>query len=102
VFVGQHGSWNRTPRSGYKVIFVPFVRGRPSGEPVDVLTGFVASDEAMGRQVGVAIALDGSLVVADDVGNIVWRVASAMPAAQSASAANGGAGIAVESRPRGP
>lgn len=75
AFVGQHGSWNRKPRSGYKVIFVPFQRGRPSGMPFDVLTGFVSSKgEAMGRPVGVQIAGDGSLLVADDVGNIVWRV----------------------------
>ena len=75
MFVGQHGSWNRKPRSGYKVIFVPFVEGRPSGMPRDVLTGFVLENgDAMGRPVGVAIARDGALLVADDVGNAVWRV----------------------------
>jgi glucose/arabinose dehydrogenase len=75
MFVGQHGSWNRNPRSGYKVIFVPFAEGAPSGKPIDVLTGFVnARGEAMGRPVGVAIARDGALLVADDVGNTVWRV----------------------------
>ena len=75
MFVGQHGSWNRKPRSGYKVIFVPFANGRPSGMPHDVLTGFVLENgDAMGRPVGVAIARDGSLLVADDVGNAVWRV----------------------------
>ena len=75
MFVGQHGSWNRKPRSGYRVIFVPFVDGKPSGMPVDVLTGFVnEKGEAMGRPVGVALAKDGALLVADDVGNAVWRV----------------------------
>ena len=75
MFVGQHGSWNRKPRSGYKVIFVPFSGGKPSGTPLDVLTGFVQSDgDAMGRPVGVAIDARGALLVADDVGNAVWRV----------------------------
>jgi glucose/arabinose dehydrogenase len=75
MFVGQHGSWNRKPRSGYKVIFVPFANGKPSGMPVDVLTGFVKENgDAMGRPVGVAMASDGSLLVADDVGNAVWRI----------------------------
>ena len=75
MFVGQHGSWNRSPASGYKVIFVPFVAGRPSGEPVDVLTGFLdRSGDAFGRPVGVAIDRRGALIVADDVGNAVWRV----------------------------
>jgi glucose/arabinose dehydrogenase len=75
MFVGQHGSWNRRPRSGYKVIFVPFTGGTPSGMPVDVLTGFVRDDgDAMGRPVGVAIDGRGALLVADDVGNAVWRV----------------------------
>lgn len=76
MFVGQHGSWNRKPRSGYKVIFVPFAGGKPSGPPVDVLTGFLTQDgEAMGRPVGVALDSRGGLLVADDVGNAVWRVA---------------------------
>ena len=75
AFVGLHGSWNRNPRSGYKVVFVPFVGGRPAGMPVDVLTGFLTPDgKAMGRPVGVEIARDGALLVADDVGNVVWRV----------------------------
>ena len=80
MFVGQHGSWNRKPLSGYRVIFVPFQGGRPSGQPVDVLTGFVnEKGEAMGRPVGVAIDKQGALLVADDVGNAVWRVTSAGP-----------------------
>jgi glucose/arabinose dehydrogenase len=75
MFVGQHGSWNRKPRSGYKVIFVPFTGGKPSGEPIDVLIGFVRENgDAMGRPVGVAIDTRGALLVADDVGNVVWRV----------------------------
>ncbi|HEV7309354.1 sorbosone dehydrogenase family protein [Ensifer sp.] len=76
AFVGQHGSWNRIPRSGYKVIFVPFTDGKPSGPPSDILTGFLSADgKALGRPVGVAIARDGALLVADDVGNKVWHVA---------------------------
>ena len=75
MFIGQHGSWNREPRSGYKVVFVPFRNGRPSGEAVDVLTGFVRpGGEANGRPVGVALDNRGALLVADDVGNTVWRV----------------------------
>jgi glucose/arabinose dehydrogenase len=75
MFVGQHGSWNRKPRSGYKVIFVPFSNGKPSGAPLDVLTRFVQeSGDAMGRPVGVAVDSRGALLVADDVGNVVWRV----------------------------
>ncbi len=78
MFVGQHGSWNRTPRSGYAVIFVPFVNGRPSGQPLDVLSGFIGADErAMGRPVGVAMDTHGALLVADDVGNVIWRVRAA-------------------------
>ena len=78
MFVGQHGSWNRRPRSGYKVIFVPFAGGVPSGEPLDVLTGFVNDQgEARGRPVGVAIDQRGALLLADDVGNTVWRVTAA-------------------------
>jgi glucose/arabinose dehydrogenase len=78
MFVGQHGSWNRKPRSGYKVIFVPFKGGAPVGEPMDVLTGFVrANGDAMGRPVGVALDTRGGLLVADDVGNAVWRVTGA-------------------------
>ena len=75
VFIGQHGSWNRQPRSGYKVIFVPFQAGKPSGEPIDILTGFVnKEDEAYGRPVGVALDKQAALLVADDVGNTIWRV----------------------------
>ncbi len=86
MFVGQHGSWNREPRSGYKVIFVPFTRGIPSGAPIDVLTGFVKDNgDAMGRPVGVAIDKQGALLVADDVGNIIWRV-TASPAVVGSSA----------------
>ena len=76
AFVGQHGSWNRKPASGYKVIFVPFAGAQPSGKPVDVLTGFRVGDVAYGRPVGVNIAKDGSLLVADDVGGKVWRVSA--------------------------
>ncbi|MFJ2530564.1 PQQ-dependent sugar dehydrogenase [Pseudomonas helmanticensis] len=77
AFIGQHGSWNRKPHSGYKVIFVPFTGGKPSGTPVDVLTGFLDKDEnALGRPVGVVIDQQGGLLVADDVGNKVWRVSA--------------------------
>ncbi|KII28754.1 PQQ-dependent sugar dehydrogenase [Pseudomonas fluorescens] len=77
AFIGQHGSWNRKPHSGYKVIFVPFTAGKPSGTPVDVLTGFLDKDEnALGRPVGVVIDQQGGLLVADDVGNKVWRVSA--------------------------
>ncbi|MGN2245538.1 PQQ-dependent sugar dehydrogenase [Frateuria sp. GZRR35] len=80
AFVGQHGSWNRKPLSGYRVIFVPFVDGHPAGRPQDVLTGFVdTGGHAQGRPVGVAVAKDGALLVADDVGNTIWRVAPAKP-----------------------
>lgn len=78
VFVGEHGSWNRRPLSGYKVVFVPFSQNRPAGLPVDVLTGFLSPDgHAYGRPVGVAIDKRGALLVADDVGNMVWRVTGA-------------------------
>lgn len=78
AFIGQHGSWNRKPLAGYKVIFVPFADGKPNGEPVDVVTGFVdESGNAKGRPVGVTIDKSGALLVADDVGNVVWRVAGA-------------------------
>ena len=80
MFVGQHGSWNRKPPSGYRVIFVPFSGGRPSGPAIDVLTGFLdAEGQARGRPVGVAIDTRGTLLVADDVGNVVWRVTAAGP-----------------------
>ncbi len=75
MFVGQHGSWNRKPHSGYKVVFVPFRNGKPAGMPLDVLTGFLDDrGDAMGRPVGVAIDKRGALLVADDVGNVIWRV----------------------------
>jgi glucose/arabinose dehydrogenase len=77
AFIGQHGSWNRNPHSGYKVIFVPFSAGKPVGKPVEVLTGFLNDkDQAMGRPVGVVIDRQGDLLVADDVGNKVWRVSA--------------------------
>jgi len=83
AFVGQHGSWNRRPPSGYRVIFVPFANGKPAGPVEDVLTGFLdAEGNARGRPVGVAVARDGALLVADDVGNAVWRVT---PAAATAA-----------------
>ena len=83
AFIGQHGSWNRKPRAGYKVIFVPFKDGKPSGAPQDVLTGFLnEKGEAQGRPVGVRLDKQGALLVADDVGNTIWRVA---PAAKSAA-----------------
>ena len=78
AFIGQHGSWNRRPQSGYKVLFVPFANGHPAGEPRDILTGFLDVDgNAPGRPVGVAIDRLGGLLVADDVGNRVWRVSAA-------------------------
>jgi glucose/arabinose dehydrogenase len=84
AFIGQHGSWNRNPLSGYKVIFVPFSEGRPAGSPEDILTGFVNEDgEAHGRPVGVAVDSTGALLVADDVGNVIWRV---LPASQPSAA----------------
>jgi glucose/arabinose dehydrogenase len=74
--IGQHGSWNRSTLSGYKVVFVPFVNGRPSGPPRDILSGFLAPDEreSYGRPVGVTLGPDGALLVADDVGDVIWRV----------------------------
>ena len=78
AFIGEHGSWNRRPRSGYKVVFVPFADGRPSGAPEDFLTGFLDADgNALGRPVGVVVDARGALLVADDVGNTIWRVAPA-------------------------
>lgn len=78
MFIGQHGSWNRQPHSGYKVIFVPFRNGQPAAEsPLDVLTGFLSEDgKASGRPVGVVIDKQGALLVADDVGNVIWRVSA--------------------------
>jgi glucose/arabinose dehydrogenase len=81
--IGQHGSWNRSTLSGYKVVFVPFAGGKPSGQPVDVLTGFLGADEkSRGRPVGVAVDKSGALLVADDVGNTLWRVTPAERTAQ--------------------
>jgi glucose/arabinose dehydrogenase len=79
MIIGQHGSWNRSTLSGYKVIFVPFENGRPSGPPRDILSGFLAPDEQVsyGRPVGVALARDGALLVVDDVGDVIWRVTGA-------------------------
>ena len=76
MFIGQHGSWNRRPHSGYRVIFVPFDGSHPTGaQPLDVLTGFLDGEgNAYGRPVGVAVDRRGGLLVADDVGNVVWRV----------------------------
>ncbi|HKX44590.1 MAG TPA: sorbosone dehydrogenase family protein [Burkholderiaceae bacterium] len=78
MFIGEHGSWNRKPPSGYKVVFVPFANGQPSGMPIDVLTGFLSADgdDAYGRPVGIALDKRGALLVADDVGNTVWRVSA--------------------------
>jgi glucose/arabinose dehydrogenase len=78
ALVGQHGSWNRRPRAGYKLIFVPFENGRPNGPPRDVLTGFLGPEgNAYGRPVGVAVDKAGAILLADDVGNIVWRITPA-------------------------
>jgi glucose/arabinose dehydrogenase len=86
AFVGEHGSWDRSPFNGYKVVYVPFANGKPAGMPVNVLTGFIdGSGHAHGRPVGVAIAKDGALLVADDLGNTVWKVTAA---GSSAPAAN--------------
>lgn len=75
ALIGQHGSWNRKPHSGYKVIFVPFQNGQPAGQPQDVLTGFLSNKgEALGRPVGVAVDAEGAILFADDVGNVIWRV----------------------------
>ena len=84
MFIGQHGSWNRRPPSGYNVVFVPFRSGRPAGQPVEVLTGFLGpSGEAYGRPVGVALDSRGALLVADDVGNVIWRVTASEAVADS-------------------
>jgi glucose/arabinose dehydrogenase len=82
IFVGEHGSWDRSPLNGYQVIFVPLVQGRPAGNPVPVVTGFLARDNKTvhGRPVGVALDRTGALLVADDVGDTVWRASAARPA----------------------
>jgi glucose/arabinose dehydrogenase len=89
ALVGQHGSWNRKPHSGYKLIYVPFAGGMPSGPPQDLVTGFLSKDEkAYGRPVGVAVDKAGAILLADDVGNIVWRITPAgAPAAAPAAMA---------------
>jgi glucose/arabinose dehydrogenase len=74
AFVGEHGSWNRPDLNGYKVVFIRFGNGQPTGAPVDFVTGFLKDDHARGRPVGVAIDKSGALLIADDVGNTVWRV----------------------------
>ena len=79
VFIGEHGSWNRRPFTGYKVVYVPFRDGKPDGEPEDFVTGFMPADQqgvAYGRPVGVAVDAAGALLIADDVGNTIWRVAA--------------------------
>jgi glucose/arabinose dehydrogenase len=76
AFVGEHGSWNRPELNGYRVVFIRFQNGRPVGEPMDFVTGFVKDGKARGRPVGVAVDKSGALIVADDVGNTVWRVTS--------------------------
>jgi glucose/arabinose dehydrogenase len=80
AFIGEHGSWNRSPPSGYKVVFVPFANGSPSGPPRDLLSGFLQDDKARGRPVGLALDSTGALLVADDVGNVIWRVTAVAPA----------------------
>jgi glucose/arabinose dehydrogenase len=81
VFVGEHGSWDRTPLNGYQVVFVSLANGRPGGNPVPVVTGFLAKDNktVRGRPVGVALDRSGALLVADDAGNVVWRISGAQP-----------------------
>ena len=77
AFIGQHGSWNRSELVGYKVVFVPFKNGKPSGKPEDFLTGFVADlekGEVYGRPVGIAVLPEGDLLVADDASNTIWQV----------------------------
>jgi len=76
VFISEHGSWNRKPRSGYKVVYIPFKDNEPQGLPIDIVTNFVVGDEAYGRPVGLVIDKKGNLLIADDVGNRVWRVTS--------------------------
>jgi glucose/arabinose dehydrogenase len=76
AFVGEHGSWNRPDLNGYKVVFIRFENGRPVGAPLDFVTGFLEGDRARGRPVGVAVDNAGSLIIADDVGNTVWRVSA--------------------------
>jgi glucose/arabinose dehydrogenase len=86
LFVGEHGSWNRSPPSGYRVIFVPFRAGRPAGPPVDVVTNFMGQDgKTRGRPVGVTVDPRGALIVADDLSNTIWRVVPARPQGAAAT-----------------
>jgi glucose/arabinose dehydrogenase len=83
AFIGEHGSWNRTELNGYRVVFIRFAGGRPVGRPINFVTGFLDPDgNARGRPVGVAVDRTGALIVADDVGNTVWRVTYSGAAAQ--------------------
>jgi glucose/arabinose dehydrogenase len=85
VFIGEHGSWDRDPPVGYKVVYIPFIDGRPNGPPQDVVTGFISNDgKTRGRPVGVAIDRTGGILIADDVGNTIWRVAAASSKASPA------------------
>jgi glucose/arabinose dehydrogenase len=84
AFVGEHGSWNRTPPAGYRVVFVPFQNGKPAGDPVDFATGFLTDDgKARGRPVGVTVDPKGALIIADDMANTVWRVTPNQPTAST-------------------
>jgi glucose/arabinose dehydrogenase len=84
AFVGEHGSWNRTPPAGYKVVFVPFQDGKPAGDPIDFATGFLTEDgKARGRPVGVTVDPKGALIIADDMANTVWRVTPNQPTAST-------------------
>lgn len=88
VFVGEHGSWNRSVPVGYKVVFVPFRDGRPTGDPIDFVSGFLRDDgKARGRPVGVTVDPRGALIVADDLSNTVWRITpnESQPNAESIS-----------------
>jgi glucose/arabinose dehydrogenase len=80
ALIGQHGSWNRKPHSGYKLVFVEFNNGKPVGKPIDVLSGFLSADEkALGRPAGVSVGQNGEIFLADDVGNVIWRVTKTAP-----------------------
>ena len=87
VFVGEHGSWNRETPVGYKVVFVPFRDGRPAGEPIDFVTGFMGEDgKTRGRPVGVTVDPRGALIIADDLANVIWRVTPTQPVTSPATA----------------
>lgn len=92
MFIGQHGSWNRSDLSGYKVVFVPFKDGRPIGQPIDILTGFLAEQDSIahGRPVGVTVTREGTLLVSDDVGNTVWHITASNAAAPASSSSVNG------------